>query len=58
MDSTIIYSYFKNLINNQFYKNKEDILERLKAFYENGIITKEQYDELVALTEEKYKDNE
>ena len=57
MDSTIIYSYFKNLINNKFYKNKEDILVRLKAFYENGIITKEQYDELVALTEEKYKDN-
>lgn len=49
-----IYDMLKNLINNKYYANKEEIIERLNVFLAYKVITVEQYQELMQLTNEKY----
>lgn len=50
----MIYECMKNLINNKYYKNKQDIIDRLNVFLAYGVITTDQYKELMDLTEQKY----
>ncbi|MFR1378825.1 MAG: hypothetical protein ACLSTJ_07695 [Clostridium neonatale] len=49
-----IYDMLKNLIDNKYYDNKEEIIERLNVFLAYKVITVEQYQELMELTESKY----
>lgn len=49
-----IYEMIKDLINNKYYDNKEEIVERLNVFLAYKVITVEQYQELMQLTESKY----
>lgn len=49
-----IYDMLKNLIDNRYYENKEEIIERLNVFLAYKVITVEQYQELMQFTESKY----
>ena len=49
-----IYDCMKNLINNRYYNNKEEVVDRLNAFLAYKVITVEQYQELMDLAEQKY----
>lgn len=49
-----IYDMLKNLIDNKYYSNKEEIIERLNVFLAYKVITVEQYQELMQLANEKY----
>lgn len=44
----------ENLINNKYYKTKEEIQKKLGVFFAFNAITEENYTRLMALTEEKY----
>jgi len=54
MEKTWIYTYLEKLINNKFYKTKEDALQKLQMFAMFGDITDDQYMPLRILAEEKY----
>lgn len=49
-----IYETMKELISNKYYKNKQDVIDRLNVFLAYGVITTDQYKELMDLTESKY----
>lgn len=49
-----MYEMMKDLINNKYYDNKEEIIERLNVFLVYKVITVEQYQELMDLVEQKY----
>lgn len=44
----------ENLINNKFYKTKEDVASKLNVFFAFNAITEEEYSRLMELTESKY----
>lgn len=44
----------ENLINNKFYKNKEDVTKKLNVFFAFNAITEQEYASLMELTESKY----
>lgn len=43
-----------DLITNKYYKTKEEIVKKLSVFYAWGVITEEQYNGLMKLTNENY----
>jgi len=49
-----MYECMKDLINNKYYKDKKDIIDRLNVFLAYGMLIIEQYKELMDLTEQKY----
>ena len=54
MEKTWIYTYSEKLINNKFYKTKEDVLKKLQMFAMFNDITDDEYMQLRILAEEKY----
>lgn len=44
----------ENLINNKFYKTKEDVTKKLNVFFAFNVITEQEYTSLMELTESKY----
>ena len=44
----------ENLINNKFYKTKEEIEKKLGVFFAFNVLTEADYTRLMQLTEEKY----
>ena len=44
----------ENLINNKFYKTKEEIEKKLNVFFAFNVISEEKYTKLMQLTESKY----
>lgn len=53
-----IYEMLKNLINNKYYKNKDEIIEKLNVFYSYNVLDTEQYQELMELTNKIYDSEE
>ena len=51
---TWIYTYLEKLINNKYYKVKEDVLQKLQMFAMFGDVTDDEYKQLRMLAEEKY----
>ena len=51
---TWIYTYLEKLINNKYYKVKEDALQKLQMFAMFGDVTDDEYMQLRMLAEEKY----
>lgn len=50
-----VYELMKDLITNEYYSSKDEIVDKLNVFLSYGVITPEQYSELMTLTNEKYK---
>ncbi len=44
----------ENLINNKFYKAKEEVEKKLNVFFAFNVIEEEDYTKLMQLTENKY----
>lgn len=49
-----MYTLMENLINNTFYKTKDEILKKLNTFYAYKVLTDEEYTKLMDLSTEKY----
>ncbi|WP_252226966.1 hypothetical protein [Clostridium sp. ZBS2] len=45
----------ENLINNKFYKTREEVDKKLNVFFAFNVLKEEEYTKLMQLTEEKYK---
>lgn len=54
----MITELLKRLITKKYYKNKEDIENKLNVFYAMSKITDEEYSELTLLVEDTYTDLE
>ena len=52
-----MYKILENLINNTYYRSKEEVEQKLNVFFAFNVLTQEQYTQLMQLTEEKYKEN-
>lgn len=44
----------ENLINNKYYKTKEEAIHKLNVFFAYNVITEEDFNRLMDLTESKY----
>lgn len=44
----------ENLINNKFYSTKGDVEKKLNVFFAFNVITEEDFNRLMQLTESKY----
>lgn len=51
-----MYTLMGNLINNTFYKTKDEALKKINTFYAYKILTDEEYAKLMDLTTQKYPD--
>ena len=51
-----MYKILENLINNTYYSTKEEVERKLNIFFAYNVLTEEEYTQLMALTEEKYKE--
>ena len=51
-----MYKILENLINNTYYSTKEEVERKLNVFFAYNVLTEEEYKQLMALTEEKYKE--
>lgn len=47
-------SIMENLINNKFYKTKEEVEKKLNVFFAFNVLTEEEFTKLTQLTESKY----
>ena len=51
-----MFKILENLINNTYYSTKEEVERKLNVFFAYNVLTEEEYTQLMALTEEKYKE--
>ena len=51
-----MYKILENLINNKYYATRAEVERKLNVFFAYNILTEEEYTQLMALTEEKYKE--
>ena len=51
-----MFKILENLINNKYYATKEEVERKLNVFFAYNVLTEEEYTQLMALTEEKYKE--
>ena len=51
-----MFKILENLINNKYYATKEVVERKLNIFFAYNVLTEEEYTQLMALTEEKYKE--
>ena len=51
-----MYKILENLINNKYYATREEVERKLNVFFAYNVLTEEEYTQLMALTEEKYKE--
>ena len=51
-----MYKILENLINNKYYATMEEVERKLNVFFAYNVLTEEEYTQLMALTEEKYKE--
>ena len=51
-----MFKILENLINNKYYANKEEVERKLNVFFAYNVLTEEEYTQLMALTEDKYKE--
>jgi hypothetical protein len=47
-------SIMENLINNKFYKTKEEVEKKLNVFFAFNVLTEEEFTKLTQLAESKY----
>ena len=51
-----MFKILENLINNKYYATKAEVERKLNVFFAYNVLTEEEYTQLMALTEEKYKE--
>lgn len=51
-----MYKILENLINNKYYATRAEVERKLNVFFAYNVLTEEEYTQLMALTEEKYKE--
>lgn len=55
MTRKVIYNLVKNLIENKFYNDREDVEEKINVYFAFDQIDKEQMTELMLLTKKMYE---
>lgn len=56
MDNTIIITLMRNLIEKNFYKTKDEAVQKLDIYFALNRISQEEYTNLCVLAEETYTD--
>ena len=51
-----MFKILENLINNKYYATRAEVERKLNVFFAYNVLTEEEYTQLMALTEEKYKE--
>ena len=51
-----MFKILENLINNKYYTTRAEVERKLNVFFAYNVLTEEEYTQLMALTEEKYKE--
>ena len=51
-----MFKILENLINNKYYATRVEVERKLNVFFAYNVLTEEEYTQLMALTEEKYKE--
>ena len=51
-----MFKILENLINNKYYTTRAEVDRKLNVFFAYNVLTEEEYTQLMALTEEKYKE--
>ena len=51
-----MFKILENLINNKYYVTRAEVERKLNVFFAYNVLTEEEYTQLMALTEEKYKE--
>ena len=51
-----MFKILENLINNKYYATRAEVERKLNVFFAYNVLTEEEYTQLMALTEDKYKE--